>query len=222
MVWYFISVYIINKTSHGRLEIRNFSSRVEKIFHSFAALTRKKRNFVSPSDHVISSIYGEKNFFFWNVQIWKRFKDKTAHLNLTWVECFSFPVGSPGRKSTGRRRNTYVENEKHTTLSEKSFLNLIFLYLWVSETTVFSLTWISSEFQAIFSRRNPYILMVTQQCRVDAHACITCGDNRNISFRLAHFSTPPKRPQRRVVWRYFSSFLKYIPRFFFPVLCVPR
>lgn len=45
--------------------------------------------------------------------------------------------------------------------------------------------------------------MVTQQCRVDAHACITCGDNRNISFRLAHFSTPPKRPQRRVVWRYF-------------------
>ena len=26
MVWYFIGVYIINKTLHGRLEIRNFSS----------------------------------------------------------------------------------------------------------------------------------------------------------------------------------------------------
>ena len=41
MVWYFIGVYIINRTLHGRLEIRNFSSRVEKIFHSFAALTRE-------------------------------------------------------------------------------------------------------------------------------------------------------------------------------------
>ena len=29
MVWHFISVYIINRTLHGRLEIRNFSSRVE-------------------------------------------------------------------------------------------------------------------------------------------------------------------------------------------------
>ena len=34
MVWYFIGVYIINRTLHGRLEIQNFSSRVEKIFHS--------------------------------------------------------------------------------------------------------------------------------------------------------------------------------------------
>ena len=33
MVWHFIGVYIINRTLHGRLEIRNFSSRVEKIFH---------------------------------------------------------------------------------------------------------------------------------------------------------------------------------------------
>ena len=31
MVWYFIGVYIINRTLHGRLEIRNFSSRVENI-----------------------------------------------------------------------------------------------------------------------------------------------------------------------------------------------
>ena len=30
MVWHFIGVYIINRTLHGRLEIRNFSSRVEK------------------------------------------------------------------------------------------------------------------------------------------------------------------------------------------------
>ena len=54
MVWYFIGVYIINRTLHGRLEIRNFSSRVEKIF--FNTLTTK-RNFVSQRGHVISSIY---------------------------------------------------------------------------------------------------------------------------------------------------------------------
>ena len=35
MVWYFIDVYIINRTLHGCLEMQNFSSRVEKIdkFH---------------------------------------------------------------------------------------------------------------------------------------------------------------------------------------------
>ena len=32
MVWYFIVVYIINRTLHGDLEIWNFSSRVEKYF----------------------------------------------------------------------------------------------------------------------------------------------------------------------------------------------
>ena len=41
MVWYFIGVYIINRTLHGRLEIWNFSYRVEKIFLSFAAFTRE-------------------------------------------------------------------------------------------------------------------------------------------------------------------------------------
>ena len=32
MVWYFIGVYIINRTLHYRLEIQNFSSRVEGKF----------------------------------------------------------------------------------------------------------------------------------------------------------------------------------------------
>ena len=39
MVWYFIGVYIINRTLHDHLEIQNFSLSVEKIFHLFAALT---------------------------------------------------------------------------------------------------------------------------------------------------------------------------------------
>ena len=43
MVLQFIGVNIINRTLHGRLEIRNFSSRVEKIFHSFAALPLNNR-----------------------------------------------------------------------------------------------------------------------------------------------------------------------------------
>ena len=32
MVWYFISVFKINTTLHGRLEIRNFFSCVEEFF----------------------------------------------------------------------------------------------------------------------------------------------------------------------------------------------
>ena len=53
MVWYFIGVYIINRTLHGRWEIRNFSPPC-------AENTRRehsKRNFVSLQGHVISSIY---------------------------------------------------------------------------------------------------------------------------------------------------------------------
>ena len=55
MVWYFIGVYTINRTLHGRLKIRNFSSHVENIFHEWA-LQHSKRNFVSLRDHGISSI----------------------------------------------------------------------------------------------------------------------------------------------------------------------
>ena len=63
MVWYFIGVYIINRTLQGCLGIQNFSSRVEKIFHLFAAslvkyfstLEEKFRS--SPRGHVIFSIY---------------------------------------------------------------------------------------------------------------------------------------------------------------------
>ena len=51
MVWYFIGVYIFNRTLHGRLEIRNFFCRVENIFQ------HSKRNFVPPRGHVISSIH---------------------------------------------------------------------------------------------------------------------------------------------------------------------
>ena len=32
MVWYFIGVYVLKRTSHGHLEIQNCFSRVEKYF----------------------------------------------------------------------------------------------------------------------------------------------------------------------------------------------
>ena len=43
MVWHFIGVYIINRTLHGRLEIRNFSSRVETLVKYFSTLEEKFR-----------------------------------------------------------------------------------------------------------------------------------------------------------------------------------
>ena len=46
MVWYFIGVNKINKTLNGCSEMRNSFSCLEEFF-----------NFVSPSGHVISSIY---------------------------------------------------------------------------------------------------------------------------------------------------------------------
>ena len=58
----FISIYIINRTFHGRLGIRILSSRAESISYSFASLTREryfqhsKIKFVSPRGHEISSI----------------------------------------------------------------------------------------------------------------------------------------------------------------------
>ena len=59
MVWYFIGVYIINRTLNGRLEIRNFSSRVEKYFtRSLRSLVKyfSTREEKFRFGHVISSI----------------------------------------------------------------------------------------------------------------------------------------------------------------------
>ena len=61
--WYFIGVYIINRTWHGCLEIRNFSSRGEKKNSRVSAANEwnifqhSKRIFPSPRGHIISSIY---------------------------------------------------------------------------------------------------------------------------------------------------------------------
>ena len=48
MVWYFMGFYMIYRKLHGRLEVQNFFSLVEKIFHSFA-ITRREISYL----HVI-------------------------------------------------------------------------------------------------------------------------------------------------------------------------
>ena len=64
MVWHFIGVYIINRILHGRLEIQNFSSSVEKYFTSERServkyfFQHSKRKFVSPRGYVITTIFG--------------------------------------------------------------------------------------------------------------------------------------------------------------------
>ena len=63
MVWYFIGVYIINRTSHGRLEIRNFCSRVEKNISLVSAANEwnifqhSKKSFASPRGHINTGYY---------------------------------------------------------------------------------------------------------------------------------------------------------------------
>ena len=47
MVWYFIDVSLINRTLDGRLEIQNFFSRVEKVFHFSRFSTLEENFFIS-------------------------------------------------------------------------------------------------------------------------------------------------------------------------------
>ena len=49
MVWHLIGVYIINRTLHGRLEIRNFSSRVAKYFT--CSLRSPVKNFLTREEN---------------------------------------------------------------------------------------------------------------------------------------------------------------------------
>ena len=90
MVWHSIGVYIINRTLHDRLEIRHFSSRVEKYF---SALEEKFRISVR---RVISSIYMRFDFV--------GLTSETKSI----PDCGAFNVGTGGASSsrcyTGRKR----------------------------------------------------------------------------------------------------------------------
>ena len=81
MVWHFIGVYIINRTLHDRLEIRNFSSRVEKYF------TRSLRSLVK---------------YFSTLE--EKFRISARPCNILYI-CFScFDKGCP--KETQKRTQT--------------------------------------------------------------------------------------------------------------------
>ena len=56
MFYVLCGFYVITTKLHGRLQIPNFSSVVEKYFNSL--LRHSKRNFVSPHGQVLSSIKG--------------------------------------------------------------------------------------------------------------------------------------------------------------------
>ena len=62
MVWYFIGVYIINRTLHGRWRYKISLLVWKKIFHEEQServkyfSTLEEKSFVSPRGHVISPI----------------------------------------------------------------------------------------------------------------------------------------------------------------------
>ena len=65
MVWYFIGLYIINRTLHDRLEIQHFCSLIEKYFTcSLRSLVKyfqhSKRSFLYPCWQVISMLLTPK------------------------------------------------------------------------------------------------------------------------------------------------------------------
>ena len=57
MICCFVDVYTINRTLHGRLEIQNLPSCVEKYFMSQCNEHSESENFVSPCGHAILSMY---------------------------------------------------------------------------------------------------------------------------------------------------------------------
>ena len=99
MVWHFIGVYIINRTLHDRLEIRNFSSRVEKYFTRslrslvkyFSTLEEKFRISARPCNilymnvchiqHAGERLNGRKDHFSYlrNLSSWKLYTEPCFH-----------------------------------------------------------------------------------------------------------------------------------------------
>ena len=78
MVWYFIGVYIISRTLHGHLEIHNFSSCVEEIFHSFAVLTHE---IFFNNQREISYLFSERQCTILYVYIFFSYINITLSLN---------------------------------------------------------------------------------------------------------------------------------------------
>ena len=97
----FTNIYKINRTLHGRLGIRIWSSRAESISHSFASLTREghfqhsKIKFVSPRGHACNILYFSVILRpgVWSCAV-KRSTDFSRLLHLIqFVKCWQFFSG---------------------------------------------------------------------------------------------------------------------------------
>ena len=133
MVWYFIGVYIINRTLHGRLEIQNFSARVENISlvryaHSWNIFQHSKKNSVSPRGHVISSMYDKIDIRNTIRETWKQ-----VFGNLAWAVMLLILFPSILQKISKMRYGNFVEFDLgHSSEGERVNYQLtVFLYEWL-------------------------------------------------------------------------------------------
>ena len=134
MVWYFIGVYIINRTLHGRLEIRNFSSRVENISliryaHSWNIFQHSKKNSVSPRGHVISSMYDKIDIRNTIRETWKQVFGNLASLSSDAFNLFPSIL----QKISTMKYGNFVEFDLgHSSEGERVNYQLtVFLYEWL-------------------------------------------------------------------------------------------
>ena len=101
-VWYFIGVYIINRTLHGRLKIQNFPSCVEKyltrslrsLMKYFSTLKEKFRISAWPCNILIHARVQPQRFHLkghtigFHPQI-RKLKWELIHLQVRWVSLYA-------------------------------------------------------------------------------------------------------------------------------------
>ena len=134
MVWYFIGVYIINRTLHGDLEIWNFSSRVEKYF------TRSLRSLVkyySPFEETLRISARPCNIL-----------DLKGH-----VVCLNKSLAGVASVSAWVRRESWDESTKKKNQANKSFVALLYLY-WTLYWKQLSM--------ALFQNFLPHLFLITR------------------------------------------------------------
>ena len=98
MVWYLIGVYIINRTLHDCLEIRNFSSCVEKIFHEWTQRTseiffntRREISYLQATIYTYPFLFEDYQWYFSLISLYDDWL--IANKKCLWLVCPKFPSG---------------------------------------------------------------------------------------------------------------------------------
>ena len=98
MVWYLIGVYIINRTLHDCLEIRNFSSCVEKIFHEWTQRTseiffntRREISYLQATIYIYPFLFEDYQWYFSLISLYDDWL--IANKKCLWLVCPKFPSG---------------------------------------------------------------------------------------------------------------------------------